>query len=232
LLVRRVGLGRSLVVVAAACSVGTVGIASAAAGPVAPAELLQSTTPAPYNQVLPGDLPAPTSGKTANLQVAEGAVLIRVPTSEAFVRLTASQAIPLGTVVDATDGVAVVTLANADGSLYTGRFWGGVFQVRQGTGAFPVATMVLRDDLAGKTKSRKKNRLWGDAQGKFKTTGEGGSASVRSSAGAKYLVTDFTDGTSFKVSRGSIWVRDFDKHETIVLKAGRAYFIPKAADAK
>ena len=175
----------------------------------------------------PAPLPpaeTPVVRQTTNLQLDSGDVYVKVPGSDEFVKLTKDMLVPLGTVIDAREGKAHITLANADGSLYDGIFWDGIFQVLQGSGSNPVTTMKLRDDLVAKAsgfatasstaelqrsfyaytarrRGKKKNGLWGDGKGKFKTSGKGGSAAVR---GTRWYVANYANGTLFKVSRGVV----------------------------
>jgi hypothetical protein len=92
-----------------------------------------------------------------------------------------------------------------------------------------LASYVLSGGLQIAKKGKKKNKLWGDAHGKFHTSGSGGSASVR---GTKWMVEDFSNGTLFKVARGVVDVRDFGLHKTVTLKIGDSYFAQKKAKKK
>lgn len=179
---------------------------------------------------------------SANLGKSSGDILIKVPGSESFVPLVEDQLVPLGTIVDASDGHCITTFANADKTLYAATFWGGLFEMGQGVGDNPPAVMKLRDDevdeasvdsakasvfsgglkvAAKKKKGKKKNKLWGDGKGNFTTTGGGGSASVR---GTRWMVENYSNGTLFKVARGRILVRDYWAHKQITLKIGDSYF--------
>lgn len=193
---------------------------------------------------LPPPAEVPVVRQTTNLQLDSGDVFIKVPGSNEFIKLTKDTLIPIGTVIDAREGKAHLTLANADGSLYDGIFWDGIFQVVQGTGDKPVTTMKLRDDLVAKATSfataantaelqrsfyaytarkrgKKKNGLWGDAKGKFKTSGKGGSAVVR---GTRWYVANYANGTLFKVARGVVEI-DPIRGKNFNLKAGKQFFI-------
>lgn len=186
----------------------------------------------------------PVIRETTNLQLDSGDVYVKLPGSNEFVKLTKDMLVPIGTVIDAREGKARLTLANKDGSLYDGIFWDGIFQVIQGSGDKPVTTMKLRDDLVAKAsgfataastaelerslfaytakkRGRKKNGLWGDGKGKFKTSGKGGSAAVR---GTRWYVANYANGTLFKVSRGSVTI-DPIRGENFTLKAGKSFFI-------
>ncbi|MGH2960038.1 MAG: hypothetical protein ACRDKE_10570 [Solirubrobacterales bacterium] len=189
----------------------------------------------------PEDL-TPVVRKTANLEPVSGVVQIKLPGSDKWIPLSEATLIPIGTVIDARKGKAHMTFANADGTLQDGIFWEGIFQVLQGSGDKPVVTLKLRDDLAGKAtaaiasaiatpagfkawtarkKGKKKNGLWGDAKGKYKTSGKGGSATVR---GTRWYVANYVNGSLFKVARGSVTI-DPIRGKNFVLKAGKQFFI-------
>jgi hypothetical protein len=196
-----------------------------------------------YNVVAPtGPAAVPVVRQTANLSLSSGNVFVKLPGSDKFVPLTKDMLIPIGTVIDARDGKAHLTFANADGTLYDGIFWDGVFQVLQGKGDKPVATLKLRDDLVGaatasiasavatpagfkawtsRKRGKKKNGLWGDAKGKYRSSGKGGSATVR---GTRWYVANYTFGSLFKVQRGSVTI-DPIRGKNFTLKAGKQYFI-------
>jgi sugar lactone lactonase YvrE len=187
----------------------------------------------------------PVVRKTANLSLDSGVVLIKLPGSDKFVPLTEDTLIPMGTVIDASKGKAHLTFANADGSTQDGIFWEGIFQVSQGSGDKPITILKLRDDLAkaasassvplgtaasvaggfqawtARKRGKKKNGLWGDAHGKFKTSGKGGSAAVR---GTRWYVADYKCGALFKTARGKVLV-DPVIGKNFFLTAGKQKFI-------
>ncbi|MGK2877407.1 MAG: hypothetical protein ACSLFF_02335 [Solirubrobacterales bacterium] len=192
----------------------------------------------------------PVVRETSSLQLESGDVYVKIPGGNEFEKLTEDKLIPIGTLIDSTDGKAHLTLANEDKSLYGGAFWGGVFQVKQGSGAKPIATMKLRSGFGvkggapgtegartsanstaglegGETASiarrrgKKKGGLWGDGKGRFRTSGSGGSATVR---GTRWYVADYENGTLFKVSRGSVTITPIHC-KPFRLKAGKSHFI-------
>lgn len=194
----------------------------------------------PVKIVAPAEVPVVR--KTANLSLDSGNVFIKVPGSDKFVPLTEDTLIPIGTVIDAREGKAHLTFANADGTLYDGVFWDGIFQVIQGKGDKPLATLKLRDDLVkqatasiasavatpagfkawtARKRGKKKNGLWGDAKGKYRTTGKGGSATVR---GTRWYVANYTYGSLFKVQRGAVTI-DPIRGKNFTLKSGKQFFI-------
>lgn len=202
-----------------------INVPAAAAAPTPPAEV-------------------PVVRETSNLQLDSGDVFIKLPGSDEFVKLTKDTLIPLGTVIDAREGKAHLTFANADGTTYDGIFWDGIFQVIQGSGDKPIATLKLRDDLVAKAsgfatarttadlqrsffaytarrRGKKKNGLWGDAKGKYRTSGKGGTATVR---GTRWYVANYTYGSLFKVTRGMVEINPI-RGKNFNLKAGKQFFI-------
>lgn len=204
----------------------------------------------------------PVIRSTANLERSSGDIYVKLPGTDEWVKLEKNALVPIGTIIDAANGYCVLTFANADGSLYEGTFWGGVFQILQGDGAEPYAILKLRDDefpgapsQAGGTasassirglitslfrppsyksktdksktaasKGKKKNKLWGKGKGKFRTSGDGSSASVR---GTRWGVTNYANGTVTQVTSGVVVVRDFYRKRNITLRRGQSYFADK-----
>lgn len=189
----------------------------------------------------------PTFRIDSNLSKSTGDILIRLPGTNTFVPLEKDAVVPLGTIVDATKGTAVVTWARPDGSTYSARFWAGVFEIKQTTGSNPIGEVKLRDDLVGKAasarastaagissaaaqfeawiakkkkKGKRKNKVWGDGKGKFRSSGSNSSASVR---GTRWLVENFQNATRTYVRSGIVDVRDFKRRKTIRLRKGKSY---------
>ncbi|MFL5826226.1 MAG: putative Ig domain-containing protein [Thermoleophilaceae bacterium] len=174
----------------------------------------------------------PVVNKSVVVAPSGGTVLVKVPGSKKFVQLKAGEQLPLGTIVDATNGKVVVTSAqDKSGATQSALFYGGIFKVTQVKANGEVITQL---ELAGPkpsctsskraTASRKKKKrsLWGDGKGKFGTKGTYGSATVR---GTKWYVEDNCSGTLVKVARGVVAVRDFARKKTTLVKAGRSLLV-------
>jgi hypothetical protein len=205
------------------------------------------TQPITIASSAPTPAQTPTYRADANLSKSTGTILVKLPGTNTFVPLEKDAVVPLGTIVDARDGVAVVTWARPDGTTYSGKFWAGVFQIQQTTDKDPLGVVKLRDDqiksasvarattAAGiasaktqfdayiaKKKGKRKNRVWGDAKGKYRTDGSSSSASVR---GTIWLVENYAGGTRTYVKQGVVEVKDFKKKKKkIKLKKGQQYF--------
>jgi hypothetical protein len=172
----------------------------------------------------------PVFAHTVVLAPVSGTVLIRPPgASTAAVRLTARRAVPVGTVVDTTAGRIRLTSANpSPGGTQTGQFFGGSFRIEQGAAAGGRVDLALRDTrsrnvcAAGGTalSQRVLGLLRGVAKGRFQTTGRFSAATVR---GTDWGVRDRCDGTVTVVRTGTVSVRDFVRHRTVVVRAGQTY---------
>jgi hypothetical protein len=174
----------------------------------------------------------PVAGSKLNVGTASGSVSIRPPSASGYVPLTTDASVPVGSTIDATDGVVQLTsVRDASGSTQTARFWGGVFKVAQRGAGY--TDLVLRGGdfgvcrhgahakaFAARASKRAVRGLWGsDSHGRFRTRGRGGQAIVR---GTKWLTQDRCDGTLFRVRKGAIAVKGKHAHRTVVLRAGES----------
>jgi hypothetical protein len=170
----------------------------------------------------------PTTAKFVEVAVVSGTVLIQAPPSKQFVRLRTGDVIPVGSLVDATNGRVRITIKLPNGSLQSTDFYSGVFRVTQAKNG--LATMVLaggsfagcgRAAAVNAAKSKKVVRqLWGSGSGKFRTKGRYASATIR---GTTWNTIDRCDGTLIKVTQGSVTVRDLKKKRNVVVKGGKSY---------
>jgi len=167
----------------------------------------------------------PVFHKTVVVKAVSGKVRVRRPGSNAFVDLTGSQGVPLGSTVDTLAGVVELTsVPKAGGKAQTSRFYEGVFKVTQ---PGSVTSLALTEPLAScggggrsAAATKEKRHLWGDGKGSFRTAGKYSSATVR---GTKWLVQDSCAGTLTRVVRGSVTVRDKVRGKTVVVAAGKSY---------
>ncbi len=193
--------------------------------PAATATPAPSATPAPT----PTPVPPPVAGKSVNVEVEGGTVLLKLPGSNTFVKLGPGMQIPVGTIVDVRHGrIGITAAADKHGTTASSDFYGGIFKLGQTRGAKPITTLKLTEALdcprtgaaSAAAKKPKKRRLWGDGSGSFRTQGHYSSATVR---GTIWLVQDTCTTTLTRVRRGVVAVRDAVKHKTIVIKAGHSY---------
>jgi hypothetical protein len=210
-------------------------------------------TPATYTWTIRpatlADLPNPELGVDVNVQELAGVVKVGIPSAAAraagyahisqkglnFVPLSEAQQIPVGSFLDTRKGtVGLQSAADRSGKRQTGRFFDGLFQVRQSRN--PKARGLTDLRLKGSSFSRCRvrrskgaqaaltreqiRRLRAKARGRFRTSGRNSSATVR---GTIWDVTDRCDGTLTKVRRGRVVVRDFRRKRNIVLTKGKSY---------
>jgi hypothetical protein len=169
------------------------------------------------------------------------------------VPLDPAQAVPVGSVLDATRGTLKLTVATAAGTAraaqagtgtQTADFTGSRFVVRQNAvsaatqltmtgGNFAQCATAARSASRGTAfaaASRKRVRsLWGSGHGRFTTRGRNSSATVR---GTIWRVTDRCDGTLTTVTRGVVVVRDHLRNRTKVVRAGQSYLVRRGATTR
>lgn len=189
--------------------------------------------PGQGNRISPPTPPA--AGKRVNVGPVSGSVKVRTPGAARFVTLADDASVPVGSIIDATSGVATVTSARSarDSRPQTGRFWGGRFQVKQSARGDGYTDLVLKGGSfrgckrAAHAKAvaaghrRAIRRLWGrDRHGRFRSTGRHGQATVR---GTVWLTQDRCDGTLFSVRRGAIAVKAKGARRAVRVRAGRHY---------
>jgi hypothetical protein len=219
--------------------------ASPAAPPATPAAPATPATPA--TPAAPPATPAapPELGRSVALAAVSGTVLVRVPGRAGATALTtAAGPLPTGTRVDTRHGAV-----DAAGTTQTGRFSGGVFEVRQAPGGRGLTQIVLVGGHWGACPARPRRpartaraaaaptahaarrrrkpirRLWGhDDHGRFQTRGGGSIATVR---GTRWLTEDFCDGTRTTVTAGAVAVRSRRTGRTVLVRAGHSRFVAR-----
>jgi DNA-binding beta-propeller fold protein YncE len=196
---------------------------AAAPGPP-PAQ--QSQQP-PAAAVLQGtQAPVPDLGQTLVAEPVRGTVRVRLPGTEAFVPLQTLTELPLGSTLDTRRGrVEVSTERRRAGLTQEGRFYGGLFAVRQRKRDRFVTELLLRGSSGRcgdglQTAAKRGRRLWGNASGRFRTRGRYSSGTVR---GTKWVTVDRCDGTLTVVREGTVAVRDFTLDRTVLVDEGERY---------
>jgi len=176
--------------------------------------------------------PSPTFAKTVVVAPVSGKVLIRIPGPPYSIQLTATRTVPVGTVVDTTTGRVRLTSANpTPGSVQSGEFFRGTFQVRQSATAGGLVSLVLRDAITRQSgctppahtaaaSKRLLGLLRGTAKGQFRTVGRFSAATV---LGTDWGVRDRCDGTLTVVREGAVSVQDFVHHKTVIVRTGQTY---------
>jgi hypothetical protein len=178
----------------------------------------------------PSGLPDPVFHKNVNALPKSGTVKVKLPGRRRFRVLDEDEQIPLGTTVDVRRGR--VTIVAAAGGDQQADFYGGIFKLSQTRGANPITVVRLIEKLSckpGKQASaaatkKKRRRLWGNGNGRFRTKGKHSAATV---VGTKWLVQDRCTSTLTRVVRGRVKVRDFVKDKTVLVRAGKKYVARK-----
>jgi hypothetical protein len=159
------------------------------------------------------------AGKTVVARPAGGTVLVKRPGAKGFVKLDATQSLPVGSTIDTKKGS--ITLTSTNGSA---TFHDGIFKLTQ---TRTTTDLTLTERLAPcrkrariAAKKPKSRKLWGKGSGSFRTRGQYSAATVR---GTEWLVQDSCAGTLTRVKTGVVSVRDNVKGRTIVLRAGKQY---------
>ena len=157
-----------------------------------------------------------------------GTVLIRGPDGE-YVPLTADQVIPVGTVLDTTNGSVEVVSEGRKGRLRSAIFSEGLFQIQQAEGG-RITEAVLKGGginsckvkpIRGKTKKKKPKRsLYANGGSGHRTTGAYGSATVR---GTQWRTIDTCKGSRFFAIENSITVNDFVRDRAVIVREGDSY---------
>ena len=172
----------------------------------------------------------PQESKTVVAEEVDGNVTIRKPGSDSFVSPSAAGEIPVGSVIDARSGT-IELHANTGNGIDKGRFWGGIFEVRQPRGGHGVTELVLRGEdrshcktagahgaRATAARKRKVGGLWGkDNHGRFRTRGRNSVATVR---GTEWYVAERCAGTLTRVAKGAVSVLDRHTGRSVVVHAG------------
>ena len=121
------------------------------------------------------ELPPPEAGEEVNALPKSGTVRVKVRGSSRFVELEEGQQMPVGTVVDTTNGRVTIVAAGGQSA----DFYAGIFRIGQTKGAKPLTTLTLVEALscpkagnAVAAAKKKKRRLWGDGRGKFQHQGQ------------------------------------------------------------
>jgi hypothetical protein len=180
----------------------------------------------------------PKQGETLNIKPGgdhKGKVKVRLPGAAKAVPLEKAASVPVGSVIDTTQGQVTLTTVRRpeDGLVQSATFTGAAFKVTQSKTGMPFTDLRLRGgsfkrcgsasavSISRTSRKRKVRSLWGSGHGHFRTRGRGGAATVR---GTIWLTEDRCDGTLVKVRRGVVGVRDFKRHKTFTVRKGQSHF--------
>ena len=167
----------------------------------------------------------------------EGKIKVKAPGGD-WATLPAGAELPVGAAVDARQGHVALTSEGCRGGTQTGTFGGGIFSVRQSRAACGRVDVYLRGGnfrqcrhvaqrraggslVASASRARRVRALWGrDRGGRFRSHGRHSHATVR---GTRWVTVDRCDSTLTRVTDGAVAVRDYARHRTVLVRAGRSY---------
>jgi streptogramin lyase len=203
--------------------------------PIVPSGLGAGPLGANPNTVLP-----PRLGKTAIARPVSGTVLVRIPSTAPARRLLAGEDIPVGALVDASNGRLLVTTAlPSPGNTQSAAVWGGAFVIGQSASGQGMTTFALATGrpadcpglarrssghaAAAHARSSKTHSLWAtDHGGRFSTRGQNSVATVR---GTYWGTIERCDGTMTVVRRGLVSVRSLRTGQTVLVRAGHSHLM-------
>ena len=198
------------------------------------------------------DLPRPQLGKTVNVAVVRGRVLIAVPAGAAarrggharasqkgltFVPLTEARQIPMGSFLNTKRGTVRLVSATGSGSkTQSGQFNAGLFQALQSRKRRAKGLTELRLKGSSFSRCQPSARIGGAGAAqlsrrtirRLRASARGrfrtrGRHSAATVRGTVWITTDRCDGTLTQVKRGRVAVRDLRRKRTITLRAGKSY---------
>jgi hypothetical protein len=179
-------------------------------------------------------------GQTVAAGVSQGTVRVKLPGADDFTELPAAAPVPVGAMIDATEGLAQIGSETADGVEQHAVMTGAVFRVEQDPADGGVTDLVLEGgdfDACSTARTARKHRttaraakrarrgtivrgLWGAGKGRFRTRGKHSVASVR---GTRWATVDRCHSTTVRVFDGIVDVKDVLTGKTVVLEAGDRY---------
>lgn len=209
----------------------------------------------------PQQVPAPTPRQTGNATPVSGTICVYLPKEHECTPLTDLRSIPVGSIIDARHGTVRLTVSDGHGGTYSGDFSGGLFRFTQNyekvvkvrkkrKKKIKKITKELTTKLAlrgggnprklcpkgsdgrrkGTSAKRRYTRyLKAQAHGRFRVVGRRSSGIER---GTAWKTTDSCSGTLTQVTSGAVFVTDFAKHKTVLVKAPHKYLATGKARGK
>jgi hypothetical protein len=171
----------------------------------------------------------PILAQTATVVPVSGTVLVKKPGSKRFVPVKTVTTLHYGATVNTNNGrLRIFASKGRHGGTQNGVFYGGTFKLTQNTTGLVQAALTGHPTACGggpvAHTAATRFRLFSHVSGKFKTRGRYGSAAV---VGTIWVTQELCSGTFFHVYQGTIKVRDFTRHKTIILHAGHSYLARK-----
>lgn len=179
-----------------------------------------------------GEAEGPEVGVSVELEPVRGEVSVR-ESGEGFEQLDDVAVLPVGSEVDASDGVVRLTSARTDGDTQEGEFSEGRFEIAQEEGSDTVTLKLTGGDFSEcDTPKARRDRstvggprirsLFAEGEGDFRTEGQFASASTR---GTTWETVDACFGTLTDVADGEVVVSDKIRGREIPVSAGEDLWI-------
>ncbi len=188
-----------------------------------------------------GGLPPPQFGRTLDIGLVSGKVLVTLPSNRRFTLGAQDRNIPIGSVIDTTKGrvdlrAATPPASGSRATLEDAQFYQGRFTIRQTSshqatqvnlagGRFatcPPPSATATTPTPGSRANPALRLLHASGTGTFRTQGRYAAATVR---GTIWLTEDFCDGTLVQVTRGVVSVEDLITHKTVTITAPHSFFV-------
>jgi hypothetical protein len=166
----------------------------------------------------------PIFGSTGNVEPIRGVVTIQLPNGE-ILEITRVTQIPVGSIVDVSNGHAILTTQKKPGGpLQSTEEWGAPFEFDQKeNGSITKLTLVHSlhgsDRVASERRGHRRG-LWGRGRCRCRTSGQNSSGTAR---GTFYLVKETDKGTFTKVKHGKVLVKNLNTGKKVLLKKGEHY---------
>ena len=161
------------------------------------------------------------------VEAESGTIMVKQDGTDEYATLEDGAPVPVGSLVDATEGTVRLT-SEAGDETQDVLVKDGKFEVRQATDGSGVTELVLRGgnfSSCGRARSagfgnrqRPRRSLWArDRGGRFRTRGRNSVATVR---GTTWRTTDTCRGTTTSVTTGSVTVRELRTGRKVVVRKG------------
>ena len=170
-------------------------------------------------------------GRVLGGRLLSGEVRVRPPRGSEYVDLGAAAGLPVGTQVDATDGVVELLIPTgprpvalpARARLRRARLSRGIFTIRKATRAGALTFALSGPELRRcRSRPRSARRLLADSRGPLRVTGRFAAGTSKS---GRWLTEDRCTSTRVGVTRGSVLLRDTVRKRTTTVRKGRSHTV-------
>ena len=215
---------------------GTVG--TAVVGAVVTGAMAAAAAP-PRPEAAPS-LPPPRFGRTLDIGLVSGVVMVTPPGRRPFKLGVQDRNIPIASLIDTTHGRVDLraappasTAGAAAARVEDAQLYDGAFRGSASRGRTHSRKSVLREARSSRAPHRRGTRsmarlphrvvrlLHASASGRFQTDGRYAAATVR---GTIWLTEDFCDGTLVRVTRGVVAVENLVTGAAVTVRGGHSYF--------